>query len=191
MHAMLWRRLDTPGHDACRLVELGEGWRVEGTAIFRHEGQPAQLRYRVTADPTWRSEHGEVTGWIGDAPVNLSIVRQPDGEWTINGLPVPDVRGCIDLDLAFTPATNLFALRRLALEIGDGADAPAAWLDIDTWRLVPLPQRYERRTESSYWYEAPSVGYAELIEVTDVGFVAQYTNLWTVESLAAGGRATV
>ena len=181
MHAILWRRLDTPGHDACRLVEVGEGWRVEGTAIFRHEGQPAQLRYRVTADPTWRTEHGEVTGWIGDAPVNLSIAREADAGWSINGSRVPELRGCVDLDLSFTPATNLLAIRRIALAVGEAADAPAAWLDIDTWTLVRLPQRYERRTESSYWYESPTAGYAEVIEVTEVGFVAQYTNLWEEE----------
>ena len=184
-HAMLWRRLDSPGHDACQLTEVREGWQVDGTAVFMHEGKPAHLRYQVTADATWRAEDGDVVGWVGDASVNLSIVRQRDGEWTINGSPVPDVRGCIDLDLAFTPATNLFALRRIALDVGEGADAPAAWLDIGTWTLVPLPQRYERRTASTYWYEAPTVGYGELIEVTDVGFVAEYTNLWTVEQLGA------
>ena len=113
--------------------------------------------------------------------MELTIERGGGGDWMIDGAVVPAARGCVDLDLAFTPATNLLALRRLALEVGEGADAPAAWLDVETWALLSLPQRYERRSETSYWYEAPTVGYAELIEVSDVGFVTRYTNLWEAE----------
>ena len=50
------------------------------------------------------------------------------GAWTLNGQNMPGLRDCIDLDFGFTPSTNLLQLRRLALECGQVADAPAAWL---------------------------------------------------------------
>jgi hypothetical protein len=42
---ILWRRLDAVGHDARRLVQSDASWRLEGAAIFRHEGAPTCLAY--------------------------------------------------------------------------------------------------------------------------------------------------
>jgi hypothetical protein len=47
------------------------------------------------------------------------------------------------MDLGFTPATNLLQLRRPALEPGQAAAAPAAWLDVSAGTLEELTQRYE------------------------------------------------
>ncbi len=178
MHAILWRRLDAPGHDACRLTRHAHGWRLEGSAAFFHHGKPAQLHYLVAADTDFHSMYGDVSGWVDDRTLALNVRRGDDGAWSVNGQVAADTTGCVDLDLGFTPATNLFALRRLALKVGDAADAPAAWVDDETWTLRALPQRYERRTEFSYWYESPTAGYAEMIEVSDAGFVTRYTGLW-------------
>ena len=176
--SILWRRLDGPGHDACRLEEADEGWRLDGAAVFRHRDVPAKLVYEVTCDPAWRTRSGRVEGWLGGDPVRICITRTAGGEWragdALASLP-PDL---VDLDLGFTPATNLLPLRRLALATGAGADAPAAWLDVETGRLEALVQRYERRSETGYRYESPGVGYAALLDVGPLGFVRRYPGLW-------------
>jgi len=58
---------------------------------------------------------------------------------------------------------------------------PVAWLDVPAEKLERLPQRYERRSEHGYWHAAPTVGYAGLLEMTDVGFVRRYPGLWELE----------
>jgi hypothetical protein len=179
--SILWRRLDAPGHDACRLDRIATGWRLEGMAVFRHERAAAQLVYRVSCDLEWRAQRGEVHGWLGADAVDLRVVRADTGAWTVNGEAVPDVGSCVDLDFGFTPATNLLQLQRLALHVGQAAQAPAAWLGVSTGRLELLPQRYERRAGATYWYEAPSVGYAALLEVAPNGFVRRYPGLWEAE----------
>lgn len=176
--SILWRRLDGPGHDACRLEQGAGGWTLDGAAVFRHRDVAAKLAYEVTCDRAWRTLAGRVDGWLGAERVRLSIARTADGQWKggeeIASLPP----ALIDLDLGFTPATNLLPLRRLSLGIGDAADAPAAWVDVQTGRLEVLAQRYERRSETAYRYEAPEVGYAALLEVTAIGFVRRYPGLW-------------
>jgi hypothetical protein len=179
--SILWRRLDMPGHDACRLDGCDSGWRIEGTAVFRHDGEPARLNYEVACDVGWRTQQGEVRGWLGIKCVEFRVARTAGGVWTLNGQAVPGLEGCVDLDFGFTPATNLLQLRRLALAEGQGADAPAAWLDVSAGMLAVLPQRYERRNEATYWYEAPSVDYAALLEVAPTGFILRYPGLWEVE----------
>jgi uncharacterized protein len=177
--AVLWRRLDTPGHDACRLDGDQTGWRLDGAAVFHQDGVPARLTYHVACDLAWRTRHGEVRGWLGPRSVELRITRSPEGAWTLDGRDVPGLEGCVDLDLGFTPATNVLPVRRLALAEGEAADAAAAWLDVSAGTLEVLPQRYERRGDGFYWYEAP--GYTGLLEVTPAGFIRRYPGLWEME----------
>jgi uncharacterized protein len=181
--SILWRRLDVPGHDACRLEQISNGWRLDGAAAFRYEGIPARLAYQVACDRGWRTREGDVHGWVGAQPVDAVVRRLAGGEWMLNGAVLPDLDGCVDdLDLSFTPATNLFQVQRVALQVGQAADVPVAWLDIPAGKIEILRQRYERRSEATYWYEAPRFNYAALIEVSPVGFVHRYPGLWEAES---------
>ena len=179
--SILWRRLDSPGHDACRLVERDGAWRLEGAAAFMHDGVPTSLAYEIACDADWRTTVGEVHGWIGPRALDFRVTRTPDGGWTLNDRIVPDLGGCVHLDLGFTPATNLAQLRHAALRIGEVADVPVAWLDVVAGTLDLLQQRYERRSEETYWYEAPRFDYFALLRVDDAGFVEQYPGLWEAE----------
>jgi hypothetical protein len=180
--SILWRRLDTPGHDACRLQGSDAGWQLEGTAVFCKDGIPARLAYYVTCDLAWRTKQGQIHGWLGAQSVEFTIARTSGGVWTLNGASVPGLESYVDLDLGFTPATNLPQLRRVALAVGQAADVPVAWLDVSSGSLTALPQRYERRSEATYWYEAPSVNYEGLLEVDSTGFIRRYPGLWEAES---------
>jgi len=181
MDTILWRHLDAAGHDACRLVERNEAWRLEGAAVFRDQGVAACLAYVVDCDREWRAREGVVHGWMGARSVDFRITRTRDGSWTLNGQVVPHLDECVDLDLGFTPATNLSQLRRVALQVGQAADVPVAWLDVPVGTLDTLHQRYERRTAEAYWYEAPRFDYFALLQVSAIGFVEKYPNLWEAE----------
>jgi hypothetical protein len=72
----------------------------------------------------WRTKHGQVRGWIGGHPVDFMIARSSGEEWTLNGTAMPGLENVADLDFAFTPATNLLQLRRIALVENQAADVP-------------------------------------------------------------------
>jgi uncharacterized protein len=78
-----WRRVDTPGHDACRLEQLEDGWRLDGAAVFCFDHQPVRLAYRLTCDARWRTREGTVSGWIGERDCELRITRTAGGRWTL------------------------------------------------------------------------------------------------------------
>lgn len=182
---MLWRRLDAPGHDACRLERTPDGWQLRGAAVFRHEGTPTYLHYRVDCDLAWQTRTGEVEGWVGGRPVAVRVERRADGVWWLNGSAVPGLPDCVDLDFGFTPATNLLQLRRVALTPGQDADVPVAWLDVPGAVLRRLEQRYQLRAATAdgatYAYEAPRFGYRAELQVDAVGFALEYPGLWTAE----------
>src|SRR5262245_29943011 len=124
--AFFWKKLDHPGYDSCRLFELERGWRLSGAAVFRDSGRPCHFNYEVLVDSTWVTRTASVSGYLGNKAVELRIRRTKGNRWEINGLHKKAATGCLDIDLGFTPATNLIVLRRLALKIGEQAGAPAA-----------------------------------------------------------------
>lgn len=175
----LWQRLDTPGHDSCRLQRRADGWRLAGTALFRHEGRPCVLTYSVDCDTEWRTLSANVSGWLGFDEINLDIAATSGGGWLLNGLEQTPAQGCIDVDLGFTPATNLIAIRRLNPPRRKNTPAPAAYLAFPELRLDRLDQTYRRTGENAFAYAAPVYDYAETLEAAPVGFVTNYPGLWT------------
>ena len=172
----LWRRLDQPGHDCCRLLRGRDGWRLAGTAAFREGRRLCQVRYEVAIDRRWRTRQALVTGFIDHRPLDLRLVASADG-WSLNGVLQRGLRHP-DLDLGFTPATNLIPLRRLALAIGEQADAPATYLPFPRLRLVELPQRYRRLDRERYDYRSPTAGYHGILRVSPLGAVIAYPRVF-------------
>jgi hypothetical protein len=179
-----WRKVDHPGHDSCRLFKLANGWRLSGAAVFWDKGLPCHFHYEVSADAAWRTRSADVSGFLGKKALDLRIKATGAGRWQVNGVSRKSVRGCIDVDLGFTPATNMIALRRLSLKVGQRAEAPAAYLQFPEMRLVTLPQSYLRIRRTEYEYSAPTVGYSGTLRVSPSGAVIQYPGLF--ERVASG-----
>ena len=186
-HVIFWRRLDVEGHDCCRLSRVDDGWSVEGAAIFLHEGQPTCLRYRVSCDAGWRTRHATVSGWLGDKPIELEIGRSAQGAWQLNGTDQDAPAELVDLDLGFTPATNILPIKRLAPSSGQETAAPAAYLAFPALRLEQLDQSYRRLDASRYAYAAPRFGYEAVLEVAETGFITAYPGLWEAAGPLASG----
>jgi hypothetical protein len=179
-----WRKLDAPGHDSCQFFRRVRGFRLQGVAVFVEGKRICQLRYDVHADAAFRTTHARVTGFVGKAPVDLRIRSRRGAQWELDGKRQPRVRGCIDVDLGFTPATNLLAVRRLALRVGEAADAPAAYLAFPEMDLRVLPQHYRRVSRAEYDYRAPTFGYRGTLRISRIGAVVDYPGLF---ELVRGG----
>jgi hypothetical protein len=178
---ILWRRLDRPGHESARLVEQEASWLLEGTAVFLHEGQPCRLDYQVVCDLQWRTKGGIVTGWVGGETIAAECSVDAEGAWWLNGVPCPEVEGCTDLDLNFSPSTNLLPIRRLELAVGEEAPVKAAWLRFPSFKLEPLEQIYRRMDENVYRYESAGGRFVRDLPVNAAGFVTVYPDFWQME----------
>ncbi len=192
MRPILWRRLDLPGHDAACAREVEGGMEIVGMAVFHEGGDPTALHYRVRCDAEWTTTEATVDGWRGTRLVTLRFHRARDGRWTLNGAPCPAVNGCLDLDLNFTPATNLLPLRRLDLAVGQAAEVRSAWLEWPSAAVAPLVQRYVRRSVAEYHYEADLPGAEKFVGVLRVdpsGWVLDYADLWQAERASASGSS--
>jgi uncharacterized protein len=179
--SILWRRCDLPGHEACRVVSTEDGWRLVGTAVFVFEGQACRLDYSVVCDRAWHTRSAVVTGWVGETDVAIEIAVDAAKRWTLNGAEYSEVAGCIDVDLNFSPSTNVLPIRRLKLGVSQASDVRAAWLHFPTFRLEPLVQRYERLDTQRYRFESGDGEFVAELTVNDVGSITSYGDLWRAE----------
>jgi hypothetical protein len=177
---MMWRRLDAPGHEWARLIQTASGPALRGTAVFIEDLIPGRLDFKILCISQWETQRADILGWIAEQKVKLRIEKAPGGDWLINGSPEPLVKGCLDLDLAFSPSTNLLPIRRLNLNIGQEAEARAAWLRYPNMALHPLVQRIRRESKNIYSYSSDN-GFSTQLEVNADGFVVNYPPLWAEE----------
>ena len=146
--------------------------------MFLEARRGCHFQYEVVADAAFRTKTAAVVGYLGRKAIDLRIRSAGSGRWRVNGVRNADLDGCIDVDLSFTPATNLLALRRLGLKVGEHAKAPAVYLEFPSLRFTRLPQRYERLGRTTYAYEAPTVGYTGTLHVSSLGAVLRYPGLF-------------
>jgi uncharacterized protein len=183
--SILWRGLLFPGHEVCRLFSQDSRWHLEGTAVFSHEQRPCRLNYRVVCDEAWRTLSANAEGWRGNTIIDIQIRTDSSHHWWLNEVEQPDIIGCIDIDLNFSPSTNLIPIRRLNLAVGEMADVRAAWLRFPSFTLEPLPQKYHRLDETTYRYESAGGQFVAELKVNQSGFVIDYPGIWQADATSA------
>ena len=183
--SILWRRVDTAGHEAARIYGDDDGWYLDGSAIFLHEGGPCRLEYLIECDTEWRTTAATIDGWVGDEVIAHEILVSEGGTWYLNDDEIKAVEGCIDIDLNFSPVTNLLPLRRIDLKIGESKSVSAAWLRFPTFELERLDQTYRRVDESTIKYESGDGKFVRDLKVNDDGLVLDYPDYWIAEASGA------
>jgi hypothetical protein len=178
---MLWRRLDRPGHESARVFLRDSLWHVAGTAVFADTLGPCRLDYLIVCVAGWHTLSGRVAGWVGDKVVEIELAVDSGRRWKLNGAEQAEVAGCIDLDLNFSPSTNLLPIKRLGLAIGQEAKVRAAWLRFPSFTLEPLEQVYRRIAAETYRYKSAGGKFVTDLEVNAVGFVLRYPGIWEAE----------
>lgn len=178
-----WRALDREGQDTCRLSQTDDGWILLGHAQFRDALGMASLNYVIRCDRDWVTQSVDLAGQHEGSEVRAKMVN--DGStWWIDDRAQPAVAGALDIDLSFTPATNLMPLRRLGVE---DLTVSAAWLQYPCAKLVPLDQTYARTPRSDVMhYSAHQTAFKTDITVDQSGFVTHYPGFWEGEVSHAG-----
>ena len=183
---VLWRRLDVPGLDRCTVEQVPDGHRIAGTALAVADGAPCEIRYTVLTDPAWRTRTVGVHVSGPGADRRLALAGDGEGGWSVADSPLLDLYGAVDIDFAWTPATNTLPIRRLGLEIGESAEITAALIDFPGHDVSRSVQRYTR-TEGTTYHFAAGDFHAE-IRLGPDAVVAEYEGLWT--ALAWTGDTT-
>ena len=182
METILWRRIDQTGMERCVLEPVPDGYRLAGTVLLVVDDSPIEIRYSILTDSAWqpRTVGAHVQTSSGDR--RLALNGDGAGSWSTGDEPVLELYGALDVDLAWTPATNALAIRRLDLDVGESAEASTVYIAFPAHEIERKTHCYERLALRRYRYQ--SGDYQVDLTVNEQGMVVAYPGGWTAEAEA-------
>lgn len=165
-----WNGLEAPTVEHCEINVTDIGVVARSTV----SGGGLDGSYTLRASGRWEFESLSVT--INDR--NLQV-RRAGNTWLVNDAARPDLGDAREVDLSASPLTNSLPIRRLGLEVGQGADIVAAYIRVPELDVTPDPQRYTRTGIFEYLYESRNSDFRRTITVDHDGLVTQYPGLFT------------
>jgi uncharacterized protein len=195
-HHVLWHCGDLASSEHAVLTETRDFSRLEGVAALPLSGRPCHITYEVVLDPQWRPRRARAGVQTPSGLEELVLQPARDGSWRLNGATVPELQGCSDVDLGWTPATNTIPIRRLALGVGETATVTAAWVRFPELDVLRNVQRYTRLAPERWRYASGEYDF-ELVTDPASGLVLSYgDDLWRAAAVdlgrprGAGGNAS-
>jgi uncharacterized protein len=177
-----WRHLGArAGFEVVFLRPENDRYHLDGHVTAVEAGEVWGIRYAITLDANWATRSAHVVGRsaLGDHEVRLE--SDGTGGWRVDGKSIADLAGCFDVDLEASACTNTLPVRRLGLEVGEAADAPAVYVRAPDLRVERLEQRYARLSNagnrSRYDYVAPSFDFRAVLVYDEFGLVLEYPGI--------------
>lgn len=174
-----WERMDeSSGSSMGRVERTPEGWRCHGAEVLTGPRELLSCWFRVDLDDGWVTRD-VVVGAVGpDGERSLLLTADDERRWHVDGRHDHDLDGCVDVDVAATPLTNTFPIRRLrGLDVGDEVTTPIAWVDVPTLHVTRVEQTYRRLPDrdglAAWVYRDPRHG-PFLLTVDQDGLVVSY-----------------
>jgi hypothetical protein len=171
---VIWRGLDAWRADGAQ-VQLESGrLRAQGTQFG---ADPYRLDYLLLTDPDFITTTLELSLLRDGALKRMLLTRHPEGSWTADDRPIPELEGALDCDLGLCPLTNTMPVLRAGL-LAPGAephDFVMAWVAVPDLTVHRAEQRYEPIDRHHVRYVDPS--FEAVLELDDDGLVVHYPEL--------------
>jgi hypothetical protein len=140
-----WRHLDArAGFEVVFLRRDADGYQLDGHSTAVEDGHAWGIRYALTVDASWATRSAHVVGQSDRGVTEVRLAGDGTGGWWVDGKRAPHLDGCLDVDLEASAFTNALPVHRLALDVGQQADAPAAYICALDLRVERLEQSYRR-----------------------------------------------
>jgi uncharacterized protein len=177
-----WRHVGLrAGFEVLFLRTEADGYRFEGHSTAVEDDVAWSVRYAIAVDASWATRTVDVSSRSAAGERQVRIERHPTGGWRVDGRHAPELTDCEDVDLEASAFTNAFPVRRLKLEVGEHADAPAAYVRAPNLRVARLEQHYVRLPDDGanarYDYAAPAFDYRDVLVYDELGLVLDYPGL--------------
>ena len=178
---VIWRAEGGIGEEHLTLSDRNGVIVADGFAIAKPGETPMRVRYQIVCDADWVARGVVVTTEVAHgSPTVIELRCDGKGHWTnSNGAPLPQLDGCIDVDLSITPFTNTLPIRRLALGSGATETIHVVYINVETLKVEPREQMYTRLSDDTVRYASATTGFSADLSVDADGLVRTYPGLWT------------
>jgi hypothetical protein len=171
-----WRPLDAAGLEHLEITETPAGILARSVLIGEREGTHFGVYYEVELAPNWSFRSLRLERTDG---ARLELNADGEGNWTDGQhLQLPELDGCIDIDVSGSPFTNTLPIRRTRFSPGEPARFTMAWIPLDTLAPVADEQIYTLLDDGRYLYESGDGAFRAELEVDADGLVTYYPTLF-------------
>jgi hypothetical protein len=177
-----WQHRDArAGFEVAFVHSDGGGYRVEGATTAVEDGEVWVVGYCLRLGRGWTVRSAHVVGRSAGGVREVSLEGDGAGRWRVNGISVSAFDGCLDVDLESSALTNALPVRRLELDIGRQAEAPAVYVRAAGLAVERLEQRYVRLDDGEhgqrYSYVAPRFEFECELSYDASGLVLAYPGI--------------
>lgn len=169
-----WQRLDGEGLEHLVITDEPDGILARGVIISDNEGERFAANYSVTLSPDWVFREVRIETVEG---TRLHLVRDTLGNWTADGVAVPALGGCTDIDMSMSAFTNSLPIRRVSFAENEPQRFDMAWIPLDTLKPFPDGQIYTALGNRRYRYQSADSDFEAEITVDEDGLVVSYPPL--------------
>ncbi len=159
---------------------LREGSADSLVLAFDEHGQPFRLSYQLAWDEKWRLRTTQLLVTTERATRSLHLETDGAGHWRRgDGRGVPELAGCLDIDIWPTPFTNSFPIRRQPLAVGERREFVMAWVSAPELTVRPMRQGYTRLADRRYLFEnLEGSGFRAELAVDADGVILDYEGVF-------------
>jgi uncharacterized protein len=167
---LIWRGLDSWRAESTFV-------RVEDDRLTAHGTQlgpePYRLDYQFRTAAEFVTERLELSLLHGGGLRRLLVVRDPDGTWSADDRPLPELHGALDCDVLASPIFNSLPVLRHGMGAGgEPRDLVMAFVTVPELDVTRSEQRYTPLGDGRVNYA--SNGFSADIEFDDDGLVRVY-----------------
>ena len=161
-------------------VVLTKGGADSILLAFAEDGTPFRLIYRLAWDDQGRIREADLEVQAGQEKRSLLLRSDGDGHWRhAHGDRLPDLDGCIDIDIWPTPLTNSLPLWRSSLGVNQRREYRMAWVSAPELTVEAKAQAYTCLKDGVYLFESlDGSGFKAELAVDDELVVVDYPNLF-------------
>ena len=175
-----WTPVDSTGFEHLQL-RPEDGGHVAKSIVLGIAGEtPFRLHYKIKADQHWRTRKLWLRAVTPFSERELTLRSDGYGHWrNEDGLDLPALRDCFDVDITVTPFTNTLPINRLQLIPGQSVDIRVVYVTAPSLAVSASAQRYSRRAEDSdILFESPAHDFTALLPIDGDGLVLDYPQLF-------------
>lgn len=174
-----WTPVGGAGFEHLQLRAEEGGYVARSIVLGIDEETPFRLQYKIKTDQDWRTRKLWVRAATPVGESALALRSDGHGTWrNEDGTELPELRGCIDVDITATPFTNTLPINRLRLAPGQSADLRMVYVTAPSLEVSVSTQRYSGRGDSQIFFESPAHDFSATLPIDDAGLVRDYPQLF-------------
>ena len=149
---------------------------LEGHTTAVEDGAIWAVSYRIELDPGWHTIRADVTGRSPSGTRAIRLERTDGDRWTVDGMAVPELDGCADVDLESSAVTNTLPIHRAEFPPGEPVPCPAAYVRADL-NVQRLEQTYTAHAPGRFGYVSPAFDFAAELRYDEAGLIVDYPGI--------------